>query len=178
MCCRGKTSQIPTKFSTPSLKYFNIFTMNFEKFTIKAQEALQKSAAIASANQQQGIEPAHLLKAILETDENVSDYLFKKLNITSNILEAKLEELVNSYPKVSGQQPYLSQGANTILQNADKELLEFKDEFVAVEHLLLALLASKDKVSNLMKDAGFERASLLKAIKELRGGSRVTDQNA
>ena len=178
MCCRGKTSQIPTKLSTPSLKYFNIFTMNFEKFTIKAQEALQKSAAIASANQQQGIEPAHLLKAILETDENVSDYLFKKLNITSNILEAKLEELVNSYPKVSGQQPYLSQGANTILQNADKELLEFKDEFVAVEHLLLALLASKDKVSNLMKDAGFERASLLKAIKELRGGSRVTDQNA
>jgi ATP-dependent Clp protease ATP-binding subunit ClpB len=152
--------------------------MNFEKFTIKAQEALQKSAEIASANQQQGIEPAHILKAILETDANVSDYLFKKMNITSNILETKLDELVSSYPKVSGQQPYLSQAANTVLQNADKELRELKDEFVAVEHLLLALLASKDKVASIMKDAGFERASLLKAIKELRGGARVTDQNA
>lgn len=152
--------------------------MNFEKFTIKAQEALQKSAEIASGRQQQGIEPAHILKAILETDANVSDYLFKKLNITSNILEAKLEELVNSYPIVSGQQPYLSQSANAVLQNADKELRELKDEFVAVEHLLLALLASKDKVASIMKDAGFDRASLLKAIKELRGGARVTDQNA
>jgi ATP-dependent Clp protease ATP-binding subunit ClpB len=152
--------------------------MNFEKFTIKAQEALQKSAEMASGRQQQGIEPAHILKAILETDANVSDYLFKKLNITSNILETKLDELVSSYPKVSGQQPYLSQAANLVLQNADKELRELKDEFVAVEHLLLALLASKDKVASIMKDAGFDRASLLKAIKELRGGARVTDQNA
>jgi ATP-dependent Clp protease ATP-binding subunit ClpB len=152
--------------------------MNFEKYTIKAQEALQKSAEIANSRQQQGIEPAHLLKAILETDENVSDYLFKKLNISGNVLEPKLEELVNSYPKVSGQQPYLSQASNAILLNADKELRELRDEFVAVEHLLLAILSSKDKAASLMKDAGFERTSLLKAIKELRGGSRVTDQNA
>jgi ATP-dependent Clp protease ATP-binding subunit ClpB len=152
--------------------------MNFEKFTIKAQEALQKSAEIATSRNQQAIEPAHMLKAILETDENVSDYLFKKLNITGNILETKLDELVNSFPKVSGQQPYLSQISNTILQNADKEVRELKDEFVAVEHLLLAILASKDKAAAIMKDAGFERTTLLKAIKELRGGSRVTDQNA
>jgi ATP-dependent Clp protease ATP-binding subunit ClpB len=152
--------------------------MNFEKFTIKAQEALQKSAEITSSRQQQAIEPAHLLKAILETDENVSDYLFKKLNISGNILESKVDELVDSYPKVSGQQAYLSQASNAILQQADKELRELKDEFVAVEHLLLAILASKDKAASLMKDAGFERSSLLKAIKELRGGSRVTDQNA
>jgi ATP-dependent Clp protease ATP-binding subunit ClpB len=152
--------------------------MNFEKFTIKAQEALQKSAEIATSRNQQAIEPAHMLKAILETDENVSDYLFKKLNITGNILETKLNELVNSFPKVSGQQPYLSQISNTILQNADKEVRELKDEFVAVEHLLLGILASKDKAASIMKDAGFERAALLKAIKELRGGSRVTDQNA
>ena len=152
--------------------------MNFEKFTIKAQEALQKSAEIATSRQQQAIEPAHMLKSILETDENVSDYLFKKLNISGNILENKVEELVESYPKVSGQQPYLSQASNSVLQNADKELRELKDEFVAVEHLLLAILASKDKASFIMKDAGFERGSLLKAIKELRGGARVTDQNA
>ncbi len=152
--------------------------MNFDKFTIKSQEALQKSAEIATSRQQQAIEPGHLLKAILETDENVSNYLFKKLNINSTILETKLEEIVNSYPKVSGQQPYLSGTTNTVLQQAEKELREFKDEYIAVEHLLLALLATKDKVSSLMKDSGFEKAGLIKAIKELRGGAKVTDQNA
>ncbi len=152
--------------------------MNFDKFTIKSQEALQKSAEIATSLQQQAIEPGHLLKAILETDENVSNYLYKKLNINSTILETKLEEIVNAYPKVSGQQAYLSNITNTVLQNAEKELREFKDEYVAIEHLLLALLATKDKVSSIMKDAGFEKSTLVKAIKELRGGAKVTDQNA
>jgi ATP-dependent Clp protease ATP-binding subunit ClpB len=152
--------------------------MNFEKFTIKSQEALQKSAEIAMAKQQQAIEPGHILKAILETDENVSNYLFKKLNVSETILHNKLEDLLNSYPHVQGQQPYLSSASNTVLQNAEKELREFKDEFIAVEHLLLALLASKDKVSSVLRDAGLERSSLIKAIKELRGGASVTDQNA
>ena len=152
--------------------------MNFEKFTIKSQEALQKAASIASGNQQQAIEPGHLLQAILETDENVSNYVIKKMNVNEAILKTKLEEIVNGYPKVSGQQAYLSPTANSVLQNAEKELREFKDEFVSVEHMLLALLATKDKVSSLMKDVGFDRAGLLKAIKELRGGSKVTDQNA
>ncbi len=152
--------------------------MNFEKFTIKSQEALQKSAEIATSKQQQAIEPGHLLKAILETDENVSGYVFKKLNVNEIILNNKLDEILNAYPRVSGQQPYLSNTTNGVLQQAEKELREFKDEFIAVEHLLLALLATKDKVSSIMKDAGFERAGLIKAIKELRGGSKVTDQNA
>ncbi len=152
--------------------------MNLDKFTIKSQEALQKAAEIASGLQQQSIEPGHLLKAILETDENVSNYLFKKLNINGQILETKLEEIVNSYPKVSGQQAYLSNTSNTVLQNAEKELREFKDEFIAIEHLLLALLATKDKVATLMKDVGFDRTGLVKAIKELRGGASVKDQNA
>jgi ATP-dependent Clp protease ATP-binding subunit ClpB len=152
--------------------------MTFDKFTIKSQEALQKSAEIATAKQQQAIEPGHVLKAILETDENVSTYVFKKLNINANILETKLEELVNGYPKVSGQQAYLSAASNQVLQQAEKELREFKDEFIAIEHLLLGLLNSKDKVAALMKDAGFEKGSLIKAIKELRGGTSVTDQNA
>jgi ATP-dependent Clp protease ATP-binding subunit ClpB len=152
--------------------------MNFDKFTIKSQEALQKSAEIATARQQQAIEPGHVLKAILETDENVSNYLFKKLTINETILNEKLEEIVNSYPKVSGSQPYLSTTTNAVLQNAEKELREFKDDYVAIEHLLLALLSTKDKVSSLMKDAGFEKSTLIKAIKELRGGAKVTDQNA
>lgn len=152
--------------------------MNFEKFTIKSQEALQKSAEIAMGSQQQAIEPGHLLKAILETDENVSTYLFKKLNINKNLLDSRLQEVLNSYPRVSGSQPYLGNATNQILQQAEKELREFKDEYIAVEHLLLALLATKDKASTAMKDAGFERASLIKAIQELRGGASVTDQNA
>ncbi|HZY79927.1 MAG TPA: ATP-dependent chaperone ClpB [Cyclobacteriaceae bacterium] len=152
--------------------------MNFEKFTIKSQEALQKSAEIAMTRQNQSIEPAHILKAILETDENVSDYLAKKLNINNQHLNNKLEELLGSYPVVTGQQPYLSPASNAVLQGADKELREFKDEYIAVEHLLLALLASKDKVSSLLKDVGFDRKAVLKAITELRGGSKVTDQNA
>jgi ATP-dependent Clp protease ATP-binding subunit ClpB len=152
--------------------------MNFEKFTIKSQEALQKAAEITLSKQQQAIEPGHLLKAILETDQNVSSYLSKKLNINDAILQNKLDEILNSYPRVSGQQPYLSSGTNTVLQQAEKELREFKDEYVAIEHLLLALLSSKDKVAAIMKDAGFERSSLIKAIKELRGGASVTDPNA
>jgi ATP-dependent Clp protease ATP-binding subunit ClpB len=152
--------------------------MNFEKFTIKSQEALQKAAEITLANQQQAIEPGHLLKAIFETDENVMAYLTKKLNVNTTLLNTKLSEVLNAYPKVSGQQPYLSTTTNSVLQNAEKELREFKDEYLAIEHLLLALLAVKDKVSSFMKDAGFEREALIKAIKELRGGTAVTDPNA
>ncbi|MEJ0054700.1 MAG: ATP-dependent chaperone ClpB [Bacteroidota bacterium] len=152
--------------------------MNFEKFTIKSQEALQKSAEIASARQQQAIEPGHILKAVLETDENVVDYLIKKLNVNKSILENKLGDLLNSYPKVSGAQPYLSSVSNNVLQQAEKELTQFKDEYISIEHLLLALLSTKDKVSSLMKDTGFAKQELIKAVKELRGGSSVTDQNA
>lgn len=152
--------------------------MNFEKFTIKSQEALQKSAEIAMSLQHQAIEPGHLLKAILETDENVSNYIFKKLNVNAALLNKKLEETLHAYPRVSGQQPYLSSASNTVLQHAEKELREFKDEYISIEHLLLALLGSKDKVGSLLKDAGLERVLLIKAIKELRGGSKVTDQNA
>lgn len=152
--------------------------MNFEKFTIKSQEALQKSAEIAIGLQNQAIEPGHLLKAILETDENVSNYVFKKLNVNAIILNNKLEEILHGYPRASGQQPYLSSISNSVLQHAEKELREFKDEYIAIEHLLLALLASKDKVGSILKDAGLERLPLIKVIKELRGGAKVTDQNA
>lgn len=152
--------------------------MNFEKFTIKSQEALQKSAEIASSRQQQSIEPGHLLKAVLETDENVVDYLLKKLNINESILNSRLDEILNGYPKISGGQAYLSNASNSVLQQAEKELREFKDEYISIEHLLLGLLSTKDKVSTLMKDVGFARQELVKAIRELRGDSRVTDQNA
>ncbi|MBX7126656.1 MAG: ATP-dependent chaperone ClpB [Cyclobacteriaceae bacterium] len=152
--------------------------MNIDKFTIKSQETLQKAAEVAQQLQQQAIEPGHLLKAILLTDENVSGYLFKKLNINGSLLQSRLEDLVNGYPRVSGQQAYLSAAANSVLQQAEKEMREMNDEFVSVEHLLLGLVQGKDKTAGLLKDAGFSRAPLLKAIQELRGGSTVKDQNA
>ncbi|GIV36693.1 MAG: hypothetical protein KatS3mg032_1072 [Cyclobacteriaceae bacterium] len=152
--------------------------MSFDKFTIKSQEALQKSAEIATARQQQAIDPAHVLKAIIETDENASGYLLKKMGVNTALLNSRLEELLNSFPRVSGQQPYLSSATNMLLQQADKEAREMKDEFIAVEHLLLALTTLKDKTSQLLRDAGVERAALLKAIRELRGGNKVTDANA
>ncbi len=152
--------------------------MKFDKYTIKSQEVLQKSAEIAMANNNQAIEPGHLLQAILETDENVVGYLIKKLNINGVLLKTKVEEALRSYPNVTGQQPYLSNATTAALQQAEKELREFKDEYIAVEHLLLGLLQGSDRIATAMKDVGFSRSALLKAIKELRGGASVTDQNA
>jgi ATP-dependent Clp protease ATP-binding subunit ClpB len=152
--------------------------MNFDKYTIKSQEVLQKAAEIANANQQQAIEPGHLMKAILASDENVLDFLVKKLHVNRQHLENKLEEIIQSYPKVSGQQPYLSNDSAAVLREAEKALKEFKDEFIAVEHIIIGILEGKDKVAGLLKDSGLNRKHLLAAIKELRGGSSVTDQNA
>lgn len=153
-------------------------TMDFKKYTIKSQEAIQKAAEIASANQQQAIEPGHLMKAILLIDENVISFLLKKLGVNRGQLDTRLDEIVNSYPKVSGQQPYLSNDAHTALTKSMDYLKEFGDEFVAIEHIILGLLKGKDKVGGLLKELGFAEKHLMAAIKELRGGSTVTDQNA
>ena len=152
--------------------------MNLEKFTVKAQEVLQQSAVIAAGMTHQAIEPVHILKSILESDTNVSGYLLKKLGVSTSTLENRIQELLASLPKISGQQPYLSAASGQVLQQAERELADLKDEFIAVEHLLLALVSSKDKVSVLLRDAGIEKKALLKAINDLRGGSKVTDQNA
>ncbi|WP_395802269.1 ATP-dependent chaperone ClpB [Daejeonella sp.] len=152
--------------------------MNLNNFTIKAQEAVQKASEIASGNQQQAIETAHLLKGLLTVDENVISYLLKKLNININRITEVLDAQIQSFPKVSGSEIYLSSGANTALQKAMSYLKEFKDEFVSVEHILLGLLATSDKISSILKDAGMNEKDLKKAILELRGNSRVTDQNA
>ena len=152
--------------------------MNFEKYTVKSQEVLQRSGEIVMGMEQQAIEPGHLLKAILDTGENVVNFVVKKLNINPDHLSTKLDEILESYPKSSGQQPYLSNNSASVLQQAEKSLAEFKDEYIAVEHLLLGLLEGNEKVSQLLKDLGFDRKSMVKAILELRGGSNVTDPNA
>ncbi|WP_207420816.1 ATP-dependent chaperone ClpB [Desertivirga brevis] len=152
--------------------------MNFNNFTIKAQEAVQKASEIAVGNQQQAIENAHLLKGLLLVDENVINYLLKKLNVNVNRINTVLDAEIQSFPKVSGSNIYLSSSANAALVKAQSYLKEFKDEFVSVEHILLGILNAGDKSSNMLKDAGVTEKDLKKAITELRGDNKVTDQNA
>ncbi|MCA8832742.1 ATP-dependent chaperone ClpB [Hymenobacter pini] len=152
--------------------------MNFNNYTIKAQEAVQKATEIAGGNQQQAIETGHLLKGLFQSDENVLSFLAKKLGVNLNILTPRLDAIITAYPKVSGGSPYLSNEAAAALQRATGFLKEFDDEYVSVEHLLLGLLGGKDAVATLMKDAGFNEKDLKAAIKELRGGRKVTSQSA
>ena len=153
--------------------------MNFNNFTIKSQEAVQQAQQIATAAGNQSIETGHLLKGLLETDENVVSFLFKKLNANPARIEQALEAMIKSYPKVTGGGgQYLSNSTNQALSKAQSFLKEFGDEFVAVEHLLLGLLSAGDNTSNLLKDAGVNEKDLKAAIKELRGGNKVTSQSA
>jgi len=152
--------------------------MNLNNFTIKAQEAIQKASEITAGNQHQSIENAHLLKALLLVDENVVSHLLKKLNVNISRLNDGLDEQINTFPKVNGSNIYLSPSANNTLQKAQGYLKDFKDEFVSVEHLLLGILNAGDKTSALLKDQGVNEKDLKKAIVDLRGNSRVTDQNA
>jgi ATP-dependent Clp protease ATP-binding subunit ClpB len=152
--------------------------MDFNQFTIKSQDAVQKAVELCVAEQQQVVEPAHLLKGILTEDENVTDFLFKKLAANKTLISQKLGEIIKSFPKVSGQQPYLSNASNQVLTKAKDYMKPFGDEFVAIEHLLLAILAGNDKAAQLLKDQGIKEKPLIEAIKELRKGNKVTDQNA
>ncbi len=152
--------------------------MNFNNYTIKAQEAIQKASEIAAGHQQQAIETAHILKALLTVDENVVSHLLKKLNVNISYLGTELDKQIEGFPKVSGSNIYLSSDANNALQKAQGYLKEFNDEFVSVEHLLLGILATSDKTSTLLKSQGVTEKDLKTALKELRGNSRVTDQNA
>ncbi len=152
--------------------------MDLNKLTIKSQEAVQQAQFLASANGQQAIEPAHLMKAILNVDENVIPFLLKKLNVNLPNFEKKLDAIVSGYPKVSGSTPYLSNDANHALTKAFSFLKEFKDEFVSIEHLLLGILSGKEKTAELLKENGVTEKELKAAILELRKGSTVTNQSA
>lgn len=152
--------------------------MNFNEYTVKSQEAIQKAAEVAMAEEQQAIEPGHLLKAILLTDENVVGFLLKKLGIAQAQLDEKLEAIIKGYPKVSGQQPYLGNDTHAALTKAKDYLKEFGDEYVAIEHMLLGIMKGKEKTAELLKSLGVAEKSLIAAIKELRKGNKVTDQNA
>jgi ATP-dependent Clp protease ATP-binding subunit ClpB len=153
--------------------------MNLDKFTIKSQEAIQQAQQIAAVSTHQSIETAHLLKGILEVDDQIIDYLLKKINVNPQRISQATDAIINGFPKVSGGGgQYLSTASNQVLSKAQSMLKEFGDEFVSIEHLLLGLLAGSDSVTQLLKDARVTDKDLRKAIKELRGNKKVDSKNA
>jgi len=152
--------------------------MNFNNFTIKSQEALQAATQEAMNNGQQAIETGHILKGVLNVDENVTPFLLKKLGVNVQAFEGAVESQVKSYPKIEGGQPYLSNKANQVLNTANNYLKDFGDEYVSIEHILLALLNGGDTIAQLMKDSGVTEKQLKAAITELRKGGKVTSQTA
>ncbi len=152
--------------------------MNFNNFTIKSQEALQHAFEVAQANQQQSIETGHVLKGLLHAAENVTGFLLKKMGVNTGIFQQALEKIIASYPKVSGGEQYLSGNTNKALQKSVDISRKMGDEFVSVEHILMALLETGDTISNLLKDSGVGRKELNAAVEELRKGAKVQSQTA
>jgi ATP-dependent Clp protease ATP-binding subunit ClpB len=148
--------------------------MDFKKFTIKSQEAVQEAVQIALGRGNQSIEPTHLFLGILQVEETVSSHLLKKCGANPATLKLTAEKIADKFPKVSGGEPMLSSHAQAVLNQAQLSLKEFGDEFITVEHLILALFKKGNEISGLLKDAGVTEKGLIAAIKEMRKGSKVT----
>ncbi|MBC7851188.1 MAG: ATP-dependent chaperone ClpB [Chitinophagaceae bacterium] len=152
--------------------------MNLGNFTIKAAEAFQQAQQLAFNSQNPNIEPEHILKALLEQQDSPVDYLLKKNNVTLNLLDTKLDELIAKLPRVSGTEPaqQISRDANSIVLRAGAALKAFGDEFITPEHLLIAIVQGNDGTAKLLKNAGLSESGLTAAIRELRKGDTVTSQ--
>ena len=153
--------------------------MTLDKFTIKAQEAVQQAVNIAQLNGQQAIEPVHILKGVLEKAKDVTNFVFQKLGVNAQQIDMLVGQEIQHLPKVQGAgQPYLSNEANQVLVKATEISQKMGDEFVSVEPLLLALLAVNSTAARIMKDAGCTEKEMQKAIQELRKGQNVKSQSA
>ena len=152
--------------------------MNFNNFTIKSQEAIQQAQQLAQSMGHQQIENEHIFKAISTVDENVLPFILKKLNVNLQLLEQILNSTLDSFPKVSGGEIQLSREAVKMLNEASIVAKNMKDEFVSIEHLLIAIFKSKSKIAQILKDQGVTEKDLLGAINEIRKGERVTSQSA
>ena len=152
--------------------------MTLDKFTIKAQEAVQEAVNIAQRHGQQVIEPLHLLKGVLVKGKDVAGFIFRKLGVNGAQLETVVDSQITSMPKVQGGQPYLSSQANEVLVKAEDFSAKSGDDFVSIEPLLLAILSVNSIAGRLMKDAGCTEKDMLVAIKELRQGQNVKSQSA
>ena len=152
--------------------------MNFNNFTIKAQEAVQEAVNLVQAKGQQAIEPVHLLAGVMKVGENITRFIFQKLGINEQQVALVLDRQIDSLPKVSGAEPYLSRESNEVFQKAMDYSKQMGDEFVSIEPVLLAILNVKSTASSILKDAGMTESELRKAIEELRKGDKVTSQSS
>ena len=153
--------------------------MTFDNFTIKAQEAVREAVNRASSSGQQSIEPVHLLKGVMTVGENVTNFLFGKLDVNERLLAQTVDSQIKSLPRVSGGgEPYLSREANDALQKASDVARADGDEYVGLEALLLGLLLTKSTAATMLKDAGVTEQALRAAIKELRGGAKVSSASS
>ncbi len=152
--------------------------MNFNNFTIKSQEAIQHAFEVAQGKQNQAIETGHILKGLFQEAENVVGFLLKKVGSNPVAIQQALDRVVDSYPKVSGGEPYLSSDSNKALQKSIGFMQEMGDQFVSVEHILMGLLEAGDTISRMLKDSGVTKNELLAAVKELRKGAKVDSQSA
>ncbi|MBO7255308.1 MAG: ATP-dependent chaperone ClpB [Paludibacteraceae bacterium] len=152
--------------------------MNFNNFTIKSQETIQRAVEIASKNGQQAIETVHLLKAVIEKGENIISFLFGKLMINSQLLNLEIDKKLTSLPKVNGAENYLSSETNNVLLRAETLAHKDGDDFVSIEYILLALVETKNEMQKPLHDAGVSTKGLKTAIEELRKGTKVKNQGA
>ena len=152
--------------------------MNFNKFTIKAQEAIQQAISLVQSKGQQAIEPEHLLAGIIQVGENVTNFLFQKLGINGKQIDVLLENQIASLPKVQGGEPYLSRSSNEVLNRAQDLATKGGDEYVSLEPMILALLTTNNTAGKILKDAGMTEKDLKSAINELRKGEKVTSQTS
>ncbi|MEL7531470.1 MAG: AAA family ATPase, partial [Bacteroidota bacterium] len=153
--------------------------MNFNQYTLKSQEAIQQAGEIAKTNRQQAIETGHLLEALLSVEESIIPFMLKKLGVNIDFLSTKVKELITSYPTVSGATggQYLSNQLHATLEVANKLAGKLNDEFVSLEHLLLALVKAGNGAGQLLKEQGVNEKGLRTIMEDIRGGQRVTDQN-
>lgn len=152
--------------------------MNMNNFTIKAQEAIQHGFQIAQGNNQQAIETGHIFKGLFYSAENVVNFLLKKLGVEVTVFQQAINKIIESYPRVTGGEQYLSNASNRSLQKSVGLAQEMGDQFVSVEHVLISLLDANDAISRLMKDNGITKDNLRKAVEDLRKGSKVDSQTA
>ena len=152
--------------------------MNFQNFTIKSQEVVQKAVQIAQSNQNQVLEPVHLLKAVMSDDDSVVKFVFQKLDLAATMIERSLDEQLSRLPKVSGGEPYLSSDSNKVFEKANAFATENGDQYVTVEAILVGLLSVNSPASKILKDAGATEDDLKMAINELRQGRKATGQSA
>ncbi|WP_461633238.1 ATP-dependent chaperone ClpB [Labilibaculum euxinus] len=152
--------------------------MNYNNFTIKSQQAIEKAFQLAAGKQQQAVDTGHILKGVLVEGENITNFLFKKLGVNLINFSLVLDKVLESYPKVVGGDPYLSREASSALQFSTEISKKMGDQFVSLEHILLGLLKGKDQISNLLKDNQINEKDLTVAINELRKGAKVDSQTA